>query len=217
MRRNIMGEHKGWGIVGAGAVASIALALSVTGSLSGFTASITNPNNRVTTGTLSMEEQGLDTDGSPQGAACTSDGKGTAKCTTVNLFGSGSVTSPLAPGGTNETDVVIKNTGTIDAKTFALAPTTACTSSGGGVGGGAAPTDFCDQVHLEVAIDGTTYFSGSLTAFAANTAPNVIQPLPAVAAGDSKTLSFTTTLPQTLGNEYQSTQAQVGAKFTFAA
>ena len=94
----------------AGIFAAVLLSLSLTGTLSGFAASITNSSNTAASGTLIMQEQNanasvtcLSTDG---GSVSTN----AATCSTINKFG-GSTT--MTPGNTVNTPITIKNTGTV--------------------------------------------------------------------------------------------------------
>lgn len=189
--------------VGAGLVASAALTLSMNSTLAAFTAQITNSVNTTATGNLVMQE--VNSGGT---VTCNSTDAGTTAntintnasiCSGINKYG-GSTT--LVPGATSTTVVTIKNTGTVPATTFTLAPG-ACTQSNNGTVNGSA-TDLCTQLSLTVsqtvgATAPTTVATGTLTGVAgksyALTTP--------VAPGQLVTYSFAVTLPAATGNTYQ--------------
>ena len=110
----------------AGVGAAVVLALSTTGTLSAFTAQITNSTDTAATGSLVMQETGT-TGGT--GYTCTSTdatpaanniNTNAATCATINKY-SGSTT--LTPGATpTVSTVVLKNTGTVAATTFTVTP-----------------------------------------------------------------------------------------------
>ena len=185
------------------------LSLSVTGTLSGFAAAITNTSNTTASGTLTMQEQGT-TGGNPVVCNSTDGGSvstNSASCSTINKFG-GSTT--IAPGYTTTTSVTLKNTGTVNAATFTLAPGTTCTQSNNGAANGTA-TDFCAKVNLVLKQDGTQVFSGTLASFAGSASKT----LATLTAGSSSTFTFATTLDSTAGNTYQGLAASVPMTWTF--
>ncbi|WP_375387090.1 hypothetical protein [uncultured Amnibacterium sp.] len=183
------------------------LSLSVTGTLSGFTAAITNSVNSAATGTLVMQEQNAGAT-----VTCTSvDGSGittnAATCSTVNEFGG---TTTMVPGTPVTTTVTIRNTGTLNASTFMLTPGGTCTQTSIATPAGTA-TDLCTKLTLVVKQDGTQISSGTLTAFAGSAAKN----LTTVAAGGTSTFTFTVTLDAAATNAYQGLQASVPMTWTF--
>jgi hypothetical protein len=187
------------------------LSLSVTGTLSGFTAAITNSINTAASGTLVMQE--TTTNASNVTTTCTSTDGGsvstnTATCATINKFG-GSTT--MVPGATGiATTIVVKNTGTVAANTFTLTPGATCAQSNNGTPNGSA-TDFCSKMNLTITQNGAALFSGTLASFAGSVAKN----LTAVSAGSSSTFVFTVALDTTAGNTYQGLQASVPMTWTF--
>ena len=196
----------------AGAVGSIALAASMTGTLSAFTASINNTVNTTAAGTLIMQEQNA-----AASVTCTSTDAGTistnaATCATINKYG-GSTT--MVPGTPITTTISIKNTGTIAASTFTLTPT-ACTQVNNGSLNGSA-TDFCTQLSVVIKSGATTVFTGTALALGTGgviTLPAAIAP---VAPGTTVPFTFTTTLASTAGNTYQGLGASQGLTWTFTS
>lgn len=185
-----------------GVVSAVILALSMNSSLAAFTASITNSINTVSTGSLIMQE----TSGT---SVCTStDGANNSyTCTTINKYGG--TTTPLAPGGSATTTVTIKNTGTVPATTFTLAPQ-GCTQSGTGTA-----TDFCTQVKISISQGGTVFTAANATLTSiANTTFTLAAPL---APGASSVFVFTVSLPVGLGNTYQNLTASQPLIWTFTS
>jgi hypothetical protein len=197
----------------AGVAATAALALSMNGTLSAFTAQITNSANSAGNGTLIMTE--TQTVGQST-TTCNSTDSGSvatnsATCTTINKFGG--VTN-LVPGGTSSASVTISNTGTATAGTFTLTPGT-CTQ--GGSGGTA--TDLCSKMTIKVdkVVGGTTtnVIPAGTTLAAANTAGAV--QLGAVAPAGSVQFNFTVTLPAGLTNVYQGLNVSQPLVWLFSA
>ena len=194
-----------------GVLAAVLLSLTMTGTLSGFAAQITNSTNTAATGALTMQEQNAGatvTCSSTDGGTVSTN---TATCSTINKFG-GSTT--MIPGQTVTTSVTIKNTGTVAANTFTLTPGSTCAQSNSGSANGTA-TDLCSK--LSVVITNTTasatVYSGTLTALAGASAYT----LPAVAAGGTTTFSFAVTLASTAGNTYQGLQASLPLVWNYAS
>ncbi|MFZ6991796.1 hypothetical protein ACO0E1_07860 [Curtobacterium sp. RRHDQ66] len=196
----------------AGIFAAVLLSLSLTGTLSGFAASITNSSNTAASGTLVMQEQNanasvtcLSTDG---GSVSTN----SATCSTINKFG-GSTT--MTPGVTVNTPITIKNTGTSAASTFTLTPGATCTQSANGTQNGTA-TDLCSKMNLVITSGSTTVFSGTLASFKGAAASAFSMPA-APAAGASVPFNFAVTLDSSAGNTYQGLAASVPMTWTFTA
>lgn len=197
--------------IATGVLAAVLLSVTMTGTLSGFAAQITNSNNTAATGALTMQEQN-----SGATVTCTSTDGGsvsnnTATCATINKFG-GSTT--MIPGQTVTTPVTIKNTGTVAASTFTLTPGATCAQSNSGAANGTA-TDLCAK--LSVVITNTTantvVYSGTLAALAGSSAYT----LPAVAAGSTTGFSFAVTLASSAGNTYQGLQASLPLVWNYAS
>ncbi|RFA10301.1 hypothetical protein B7R54_14600 [Subtercola boreus] len=196
----------------AGVAGAVLLSLSLTGTMSGFVASITNSANTAATGALVMQEQNsgvtvtcLSTDG---GSVSTN----AATCATINKFG-GSTT--MTPGNTVTTPITIKNIGTVAATTFTLTPGATCTQSNSGTLNGTA-TDLCSKLNVVITSGATTVFSGTAATLAGATAASFTMPA-APAAGASIPFSFAVTLASTAGNTYQGLQASVPMTWSFSS
>jgi hypothetical protein len=132
----------------AGLVGAAALALATTGVLSGFTASITNSTNTISTGTLLMQESG-------QSQVCLSTGAASqistnaGVCATINKFGL--VNSLSVPGSSYTTTITVKNAGTVPANSFTLTPS-GCTSTTPAAGTG-SDAAFCSKVLISIEDD----------------------------------------------------------------
>lgn len=197
------------------AVAAIVVALGVSGTLSGFTASIDNTNNTAATGTLLMTETGV----TNATGTCYSNGTATGApdsnagiCSTINKFG-GSTT--MAPGVAGPAVTVsITNNGTINAGVFKLTPDGACTqTTNGTVNGGA--TDLCSKLDVTITTGSGTagdIYSGTMAGLGTHAAFT----LPAVNAGSSTSFTFQVTLNSGAGNSYQGLKASTGLTWAFA-
>lgn len=198
-----------------GLVAAVLMALTMSGTMSAFTASITNANADVSSGTLLMRM-----DGAP-GATCYSNGaekstpisaSNSTSCTTVNTFG----TSALVPDSSEArpaTTVVVTNDGSVSAKTFTLRKADICRQTSSGSPSGTA-TDVCAKINLVVMSGSTQVFSGTLQQLGASSVDLV---LPAVAPKASQSFTFTTKLADGLSNDYQGLTATVPLTWTFTA
>ncbi len=196
----------------AGVSASVFLALSLTGTLSGFAASITNDINTAASGTLTMQEQnagGTVTCSSTDGGSVSTN---SATCSSINKFG-GSTT--MTPGSTVNTSISIKNTGTANASTFTLSPGSTCTQSKNGSQNGTA-TDLCAKMKLVITSGSTTVFSGTLASFAGAAGSAFTMPA-APAAGATVPFTFAVTLDSSAGNAYQGLAASVPMTWTFTS
>ena len=195
-----------------GLVAAVLMALTMSGTMSAFTASITNSNNTATTGTLLMREVGT------PGATCYSNGSdkasvsttgNTATCTSNNKFS----TAALKPGEPTDTGIAIWNDGTLAASSFTLAATGPCAPGKTGSTSGTA-SDICDKIRVLVVSSGVTHFDGTLTQLGASTTPIT---LPPAAASGKKDFLFKTTLAAGASNDYQGLTATVPLTWTFTA
>jgi hypothetical protein len=194
-----------------GLAAAVLMALTMTGTLSAFSASITNSSNTTSSGTLLMREVGT------PGATCYSNGTSTgsastngnsAACSTINKFGGGT----LKPGEARSTTVTIWNDGTIAAAGFTLAPTAACAPGTAGTTSGTA-TDICGKIAVTIVSGTTPVFNGTLKTLGESAAMT----LPAVASTKSADFTFTVTLDAGVSNDYQGLTASVPLKWTFTA
>jgi hypothetical protein len=122
------------------------LASGAVSTLSQFTASIANPDNRARSGSVGLTENGT----------CATPGDGLwHECATVNKFGGGS----LAAGGSRTTTVTLRNTGTSPARLFVLPSQCSDTRTG-------AHGALCAQVSVELRCAGITVVpSRTLNAF----------------------------------------------------
>ncbi|MBM7773094.1 hypothetical protein JOD54_003298 [Actinokineospora baliensis] len=191
-------------VVLGGLIGTTLLTLSLTGTLSAFTAAITNTTDTVSTGSLIMQE----TDGSN---TCTSNSSSTnsANCATINKY----TGNTLLPGGSATKTVTLSNQGTITPATFTLTPGT-CSQSGS-VSGITPASDFCAQVTLKIytaaTATGPTIYNGLLSAF---TTP---LSLTALAPAGSQPYTFVVSLPSGLGNSYMGLTASQALTWTFSS
>lgn len=208
--------------LGAGAVAAVVLALSTTGTLSAFTAQITNSTNTAASGSLVMQETGT-TGGTAY--TCTSTDAGittntintnAATCATINKY-SGSTT--LTPGGTPVvTPVVLKNTGTVAATTFTVTPGVCTQTAGPSTNPSGSATDLCSKLNIAITTGtapGTAITGGGGTA--ASLASKAITLATPIAPGASVTFNFSVQLDTTAGNTYQNLAASQPIVWAFGA
>ena len=193
-------------VVLAGAVGTALLGMSMTGTLSAFTASIQNTVNNLTTGTLVMQESNAS--GS---VTCTSsDGtNNSVVCKDINKYGG----QALTPGQSTTTTVSITNAGTATPAAFTLTPA-ACTTSAASQTvsiKGVTAGNLCDEVQLVVTEGGTQKFSGSLSDF------NSALSLTPLAAGQTQSFTFKVTLPASADNSYQGLMASQPMTWTFSS
>lgn len=202
-----------------GVVGVALLAVSMTGTLSGFVASITNSTNTAASGALVMQEQNagatvtcLSTDG---GSVSTN----ASTCSTINKFG-GSTT--MVPGQTITTPITIKNIGTVPAGSFTLTPGGTCTQSANtpvntattsSTTSGSA-NDFCAKLNVVITSGTVTVFSGTAASLAGAASSSFTMPA-APAAGVSVPFTFAVTLSSSAGNAYQGLAASLPLTWTF--
>jgi hypothetical protein len=205
--------------IGSGALAAVLLSLSLTGTLSAFTAQITNSTNTASAGTLSMQETGSGTVGgatitcnSTDPAGGTIYGAQTATCAGINKFGGSTL---MIPGQTVTQSISIKNTGTVTPATFKLTPGATCTATGTGTNS-ATTTQVCAAYN--VVITDTTVsqvvYTGTVGGLA-GAAPISINTPPA--GNTSHTFTFAVTLASTADNTYQGTGVSLPLVWTFSA
>lgn len=208
----------------AGVGAAVVLALSTTGTLSAFTAQITNSTDTAASGSLVMQETGT-TGGTAY--TCTSTDAGTATplnsintnsstCSTINKY-SGSTT--LTPGATPiVSTVVLKNTGTVAATTFTVTPGTCTPSNGPSANPSGSAGDLCSKLNIAITTGtapGTAITGGSGTATALASKPITLAA--PVAAGASVTFNFSVQLDTSAGNTYQNLAASQPIVWAFTA
>lgn len=198
-------------VLAVGLLASLLLASSLTGTLSAFTAAITNDQNTVSSGSLVMREQN-----SNASVTCSSTVAGSevttnsATCTSINSFGG----ATLKPGSSSSAvDITVANVGTLAASAFTLTPGACTVSKTGPYSGGA--TDLCSKLRLTVRSGSSTVFSGTLAAFSSGS-PSLTMPA-APAAGVSVPFSFVVAFDDVDQNSYQGLTASVPLTWTFTS
>ncbi|KZC95626.1 MULTISPECIES: hypothetical protein [Clavibacter] len=202
--------------IATGVAAAVLLSVSMSGTLSGFVASITNDTNTAASGSLVMQESQAGANGAPtvtclSTSAATGVDSNAATCSTINKFG-GSTT--MVPGQTVTSVVSIKNVGTSKASTFTLTPGAACTQTKNGTVNGSA-TDFCSKLNVVITAAGTSapVFSGTAATLAGSSAKT----LTALAANGSTDFTFAVTLDSSAGNTHQGLGASLPLTWTFAS
>ena len=195
----------------AGAAASVLVALSISPTLAGFTASIDNSGDTAGLGSLSMQETnavGNVTCNSTDGGSISTN---SATCSTVNLYGG---LASMAPGQTVTTTITVTNTGSVPANAFTLTPG-ACVQSNNGTPNGTA-TDLCDQAALAVTYgpNQTSIYSGPLDKFIARDLLKLMV-MPEVAPNTPLSFTFALTMPSSLGNTYSGLQVSQPLTWTF--
>jgi hypothetical protein len=197
-----------------GLLASGLLALTMTGTLSGFIASITNSANTAGSGSLVMEEKSTT---GPAATCLSTDGgtvsTNTATCTTINKFG-GNLN--MAPGVSVSTSITIKNTGTITPATFVLGHGSACAVTPNGSPSGSGTATMCAQLKVKIVSGAATVFDGTAASLAA-AIPSAITMPAAPAAGVSIPFTITTTLDPAADNTYQGLSVSLPLTWTFTA
>lgn len=184
------------------------LALGITGTLSQFTASITNTNNEVETvgpNAFGFSES-LVVDGQPETPACATASAGdSVNCDTINKNGEiGEPATPLAPGQVRTTTVRLQNTAIPTGLSGDLTLSVEPCGQVPGVGepntgnNGVPAGDLCGTVLVTVSCSATpsqpAFDVGpvSLTAFAGGSPYTVAGAVP---PGGFVDCTFTTTLP----------------------
>ncbi|WP_423921462.1 hypothetical protein ACPEEZ_00825 [Frigoribacterium sp. 2-23] len=197
-----------------GLVAASLVALTMSGTLSAFSASITNSQNTAATGTLLMEESSTGkTTCTSSPASTVSSSNANASCTSINKFGG---STQMTPGTTVTTDVVIKNTGTLAASTFTLLPAGTCQRGTNGSTNGTA-SDICAKMTVVIKTGTSQVFSGTLAALGTATPASFTNIPSTVAAGSSVPFTFAVTLDPGATNDYQGLSASVPLTWTFTA
>ncbi|MBO9521278.1 MAG: hypothetical protein J7518_07050 [Nocardioidaceae bacterium] len=180
-------------------VAALVLTLGVNGTLASWTSAVIgNDTNTVATANavILREVSGANTCLSSSGAA------NSFTCSTINKYGG--TASPLAPGGSQQVDVVFSNVGAAAAGTFSLAAGS-CSQTPTAGSGTPAAANVCTSGDLTVAVscsNGSSYAAGSAwtdLVYAAG-APGSLGTLThtaTLAAGSSFTCRFTVALSGT--------------------
>jgi len=201
----------------AGAAGTAALSMSVTGTLSAFTAAITDSANTTSMGTLVLQEKnsaGTVTCLSTDGASNTNNA---ATCSTINTYGGGTLANgggTLANGGSSSVTVNMTNLGTGTPTAFTLSAGT-CTQSGSAPTSVTTATDLCSQLTVKVYANttGTPVFNGTLTAFNAAGA----QSLTALAPSATQAYTVVVAAPSSLSNGYMGLTASQPLTWTLSS
>ena len=217
--------------IATGVLGAVLLSVSMSGTLSGFVASITNSTNTAATGALTMQEVNTGTGGATCNSTDTSVANNTFSCSTINKFGGSTTMIPSNTAGaanyvatgtgatTNvvTTNITIKNTGSVTPSTFTLTPA-ACTQSVNAAAsstGGAS--DYCAKLNVIITSGSTTVFSGTAAQLAvatATTTPAITMPA-APAATVAVPFTFKTFVDSTATNAYQGLSASEPLTWTF--
>ena len=203
-------------LIVAGGVSSLVLALGMSPTFSAFTASILNPINTAGSGTLIMTE----TDAGTlvcNSADATSLATNSASCA-KDLYGANLA---MVPGQTVNTVVNIRNTGTVDAKSFSLAAP-ACTQSANG-NTATTPTDMCAKIKVVITGGATNkeIFNGTAASLATTTAVTAIDVnskltvSSIVAQAAATQFNVAVTLDGTVSNAYQGLKVSQPITWTF--
>jgi hypothetical protein len=201
----------------AAAIAIAAVALGITGTFGAFTASITNAENHVVTGSdFSFSESLPSAPPGPQNPCATVRDGETAVCSTVNKFGAdGSTTvTPMGPGDTRTTTVRISNnsgpSGFSGAVTLTADPCTQTPAINNPLPNGLAAGDLCGTMTVQVACvltpPPTPPTPGSVTIGPETLTGLVnggVQPILTIPAAGFVDCTFTTQLPVTAATNLQ--------------
>jgi hypothetical protein len=187
-------------MVAAGLVGAALLGLSMTGTLSAFTAAITNTGNTAAAGSIVLKEVGT---AGTTGTCYSNDS--TSSCSTINKYGGSTTMIPSNAGGTINTvgtTITFQNTGNLPASSFVLtAPS--CTQTGTGT-----PTDMCSKMNVKIVINGTTAYTGTAAGLVTQTVTGGSPvPIPVTAptpnSGTTTTVAFTVWVDSSVTNAYQ--------------
>lgn len=188
-------------------VAVVLLALGINGTLSAWTASITNTADTAGTGSLAMEEDG------PGGTPICRSTDATASCSTINKYGGNLA---MIPGQTVTTIITIRNTGTVPAATFTLLGGTCTQTPPAAPVGPPIVGNLCAQ--LQVQITGSTaptaVFTGTPAALNSGGAITLTQP---IAPGGSEQFTFAVTVPSTTNETFEGIAISQPLTWTFTS
>lgn len=200
--------------IGAGLAGTAAIALSMTGSLSGFVATITNSSNTAATASMAIVET--------SGASTCNSYDTTATCSTIDKYGG--TATPLVPGGSQTVTVKFANTGTVPVASSALTAGNCVATSTGAVGGttpttpNTDPGNLCSQLTVKVyaaaTATGTPIYTGSAAAL--NPAPIALGALATgVGPTASQSYTFVTSLPAAATTAVQGQKVSQPLVWTF--
>ncbi len=216
------------GLVVSGVVGTGLLAMTTVVSLGGFTASITNPTNTLSSGTVVLKEVAGattcdSTGGTGGGGSITA--TNSANCTTIDLLGAPANQGP-ASAATSQL-VTLTNVGTIAGATFTVTPA-ACSAIANAATApyvGADTAGFCGKV--DVTVEDDTGAAKCLYPASAGACPALsntytlstlgVSPaisLGALAAAGSKKVTFKTQLDAAATNADQGLQGKLAFTWT---
>lgn len=216
-------------VVLAGAAGSLTLALSMSGTLSAFTATLTH-GNVGNSGTVLMQETLLNDAGTATTTMCNSnDGAqnldvNKANCS-INLYGG----ADLRPGGASVTKVRIANTGTVDASAFTMAfgtcEATAPNRALAGTKTGTGANSACGKFNVKIDATNSEGKSGTVLArtplAAAPTSPTSLftgaLTGPVAKSGGYYDLTITVDLDESADNTYAGLQVTQPITWTFTS
>lgn len=193
----------------AGLIGTAAMSLSLTGTLSGFVATITNSQNTAAVAALAVSET--------SGSVTCNSYDGTATCSNINKYGG--TATPLVPGKSQTVTVQFANTGSVDVGSSSLTAG-ACTATSTGVVGStspasssSAPGNVCSVLTVSVypaaTATGTPLYTGALSGF---TGPIALGTL---AKGATQSYTFVTSLPSSATTAIQGQQVAQALTWTY--
>jgi hypothetical protein len=197
------------------ALSSAVLGASVTGTLSGYVASVTNTQNTASSGSLVMKETGPGAGGAVTCLSSSGADNSYASCSTINKYGG----TAFTPGTTHTVNVTIANMGTATVTGFTLRPDL-CTKTD--LNGTVNSGNLCGALKLTLTCSVASgasvdvYRDATLSAVASGgekTIPSACSP----GAGDSGAtqFAFALTLPTSADSSVQSQQVSQPLTWTF--
>jgi hypothetical protein len=212
------------------AISVVVLGLGMTGTLAGFTASITNNANSAGTGSVLMTETSGATTCYSNGATSTATITTNANNCPINKLGGNLA---MSPGTTSTVNVTLANSGTLPVSTaFTLTPGGCSQSANGSPSGG--DTSFCGVVDVAIwdSSDGKCIVPASAGTSQASCVPSSSNTLTslgttaidlkattgAIAAGGSRTFSILTEIdPANATNADMNLQVSDNLAWSFTA
>ena len=191
----------------AGVAGALAISMSMTGTLSGLVATITNNSNTAASGTIAVSET--------SGSATCNSYDATTSCSTINKYGG----ATMVPGAAQTVTVKFTNVGTSPVVSSQLTPATCGATSTGGPGSttpgtpNTAASNLCSVMTVAVysgtVAGGTPLYSGSAAGFSANVS------LGTLAVGANQSYTFVTSLPSSAGAAVAGQQISQNLVWTF--
>lgn len=207
----------------SGAVAAAVLVLGVNGTLASWsTAVLTNGNNQAgSAASVILAESGPD--GTGTSTTCTTAGtaSNTATCDQINKYGNGGVLdTSMSPGDSINTAVTLTNSGSGDAATFTVAPSSCASLYNTGSKSGTAPAaadDLCSQLQVAVACTGGATLTLPATSLAAFATGGPYTLTAGLASGATASCTFTVSLPAATAANYSGQTATQPVVWTLTA